>query len=70
VRIVVTPPELNINPVLGGHSTVVGVFGLMDEGRPGDLPLELSEEQDVSAGGVHLVRLTRVDGFFLHGLDF
>lgn len=28
-----------------------------------------SEEQDVCAGGVHLVGLARVDGLLLHSLD-
>lgn len=33
------------------------------------VPLVLSEEENVRAGAVHFVRLSRVDGLFLDSLD-
>ena len=40
-----------------------------DEGRSSDVPLVGGEEEDIGAGRVHLVTLTRVDCLLLDGLD-
>ena len=47
---------------------VPDVLGVSQEGRFGDIPLVCSKQQDISTGAVHLVRLTRMNGFFLHCL--
>ena len=69
VRVVVTPPELDVEPVLGGGGAVVGVLGVGEQRRLGALPLVGGKEQDVGARRVHLVRLARVDRLLLHRLD-
>ena len=50
--------------LLGEH-----VVGVGDQAGLGHGPLVRGEQQDVRAGGVHLVRLARVDGLLLHRLD-
>ena len=45
---------------------VPDILGISQEGRLGDIPLVCSKQQDISTGAVHLVRLTRMNGFFLY----
>eukprot|EP00964_Phaeocystis_antarctica_P078146 scaffold48598_cov65-Phaeocystis_antarctica.AAC.1 len=69
VAVVVAPAQLHVEPVLGRRAAVVRVLGLGEQRGLGDLPLVRGEEQNVGAARVHLVRLARVDGLLLHGLD-
>ena len=42
---------------------------ISDERRPGDVPLVRREQEDVGAGRVHLVTLTRVNSLLLDSLN-
>ena len=44
MRVIVSPTELHIDPVLCRSGAIVVVFLLMKKGRLGDLPLESSEK--------------------------
>lgn len=60
--------------MVGAGALVAGllgedIVGVRDQAGLGHGPLVRGEEQDVRAGGVHLVRLARVDGLLLHRLD-
>ena len=65
MRVIITPAELNINPVLGGSCSIILVLLLVKECRLRYLPLEGCEKKDVCTGRVHLVRLSRVNRFLL-----
>lgn len=69
MTIIVTPSELDINPVLVAGLLVKQVILICHEGGLGHGPLVGSKEQDVCTGGVHLVRLPGVDGLFLYSLN-
>ena len=49
MRVVVTPPQLDVDPVLGGGGAIVLVLLLVKEAGLRHLPLEGSEQQDVCA---------------------
>lgn len=68
--IVVAPPQLNVDPVLRCGAAIKLVSLLMKKAGLGNLPLERSEQQDVSAARVHLVRLSGVNSFLLHTVNF
>ena len=69
VRVKVAPPQLHVQPKLGGGDrAVVRVPRVVQQRRPRHTPLVRGKEQDVRAGGVHLVRLARVDRLLLHRL--
>lgn len=70
MRVVISPPQLDIDPVLRGRTSVVLVSLLMKQARLRDLPLKGRKEENICATRVHLVRLSRVDGFLLHAIDF
>ena len=46
----------------------MNVLGVSQERGFGDIPLVSSKQQDISTRAVHLVRLTRMNGLFLHCL--
>jgi hypothetical protein len=70
MRVVVAPPELHIDPVLGVYSAVVVVLLLVEQRGFADLPLVGGEEKDVRAGTIHFVTFAWVNRFFLHSIDF
>ncbi len=49
MAIIVTPSELHVDPVLGGHGAIVLVPLLVQEGRLADLPLVCGEEKNIGA---------------------
>ena len=49
VRVIVSPSELHIDPVLGSGRPIIRVFLFMEEGGLRNLPLKGSKEQDVCA---------------------
>jgi len=65
----VSPPQLHIQPVLVGGFLVERVVLVCHQAGLGHGPLERRKQEDVGAGGVHLVRFARVDGLLLHRLD-
>ena len=70
VGVVIPPSQLHIQPVLLGSLLVEDIVGVRHQAGLGHLPTVGREEQDVGAGGVHLVGLARVDGLLLHSFDF
>jgi len=69
VRVEVAPAQLHVDPELGARRALKVVLGVVQQRGLGDVPLVRREEHHVRAGGVHLVRLARVDGLLLHRLD-
>mmetsp|Transcript_569 Transcript_569/g.1265 ORF Transcript_569/g.1265 Transcript_569/m.1265 type:complete len:352 (-) Transcript_569:2863-3918(-) len=69
VRVVIPPPQLDVQPVLLRCGAIEDVSGLRKEGGLRDPPLVRSKQQNVCAGRIHLVRLPRMDGLLLHHLD-
>mmetsp|Transcript_17531 Transcript_17531/g.36310 ORF Transcript_17531/g.36310 Transcript_17531/m.36310 type:complete len:226 (+) Transcript_17531:2049-2726(+) len=69
MAIEISPAELNVDPVFVRGSSVVGILRVMEQGRLGNVPLVGSEEHDVRARGVHLVRLPGVNRLLLDVLD-
>lgn len=49
MAIVVTPSELHVDPVLGGHGAIILVSLLVQERRLTDLPLVRGEEKNIGA---------------------
>mmetsp|Transcript_12946 Transcript_12946/g.36299 ORF Transcript_12946/g.36299 Transcript_12946/m.36299 type:complete len:360 (+) Transcript_12946:1817-2896(+) len=70
VRVEITPPQLDVKPVLVARLLVKHVLALRHQRGLGNLPLECREEKDVGTGRVHLVALPRVDRLLLHRLNF
>mmetsp|Transcript_10676 Transcript_10676/g.30496 ORF Transcript_10676/g.30496 Transcript_10676/m.30496 type:complete len:593 (+) Transcript_10676:6123-7901(+) len=69
VRIEVPPSQLNVQPVLVGGAAIVIVLGVMKQTWLGHRPLVGSEQDQIGAAAVHLVRLSGVDRLLLHRLD-
>ena len=63
--IVVSPSELDVDPVLAAGGAVVGVFVVVEERRLAHLPFEGREKEDVCAGRIHLVGFSGMDSFVL-----
>ena len=69
MRIIVTPSQLHINPILIRSGAIILLLSFMQETGLADLPLEFGEEDDIGAGGVHFVAFTGMDCLFLDCLD-
>ena len=69
VGVVVSPPELDVDPVLVAGFLVKDVVLVCHEAGLADAPLVRSKQQDVGARRVHLVALAGMDGLLLDSLD-
>ncbi len=69
VRVIVAPSQLHIQPELLRRGVVHEVLGVGQKRGLAHVPLVGGEEEYVGTGRVHFVRLTRVDGLLLDGLD-
>ena len=69
VGIKVAPAELHVNPELAASGAFEAIFGVVEQRGLGDVPLVRREQHHIGARRVHLVRLSRVDGLLLHGLN-
>jgi hypothetical protein len=65
----ITPPKLNINPVLVACGSVENVLTIGNQGRTRNVPLVGREQEDVGTRRVHLVTLSRMNSFLLDSLD-
>ena len=66
----VSPPKLNVEPVLVGRvPIVVVVLRVMQQTGLGHWPLVRREQDKVGTTAVHLVGFARVDRLLLHALD-
>jgi len=70
MTVVVSPPELDIDPVFCCDCAIIIVFWLMQQWWLADLPFVSGEEKNICAAWVHLVGLTRVYRFFLDSVNF
>ena len=69
MRVVVSPAQLNINPILGRNGSIIVVLVIVQERGLADLPLIRGKEQNVSTRGVHFVALSGMNCFFLDCVD-
>ena len=69
VRIVITVTKLNINPELVSRCLAHVVLGVVEQAGCANTPLVTGEQKDIGARRVHLVTLSGMDSFLLHGLD-
>ena len=70
MRIEVSPPKLNVEPVLVGRvSIIVVVLRVMQQTRLRHWPLVRREQDKVGTTAIHLVGFARVDRLLLHALD-
>ena len=69
MRVIVSPSQLYIDPVLGCCRTIKLVPLLMQQTRLGDLPLGGCEEQDIGTAGIHFVRFTGMYGLLLDAFN-
>ena len=55
MRVVVTVPQLHVDPELVCRRGLDHVLGVEEKGRPRDVPLVTGEELNVGTRAVHLV---------------
>ena len=69
MAVVVSPSQLDVEPVLLSRASCELVFELVKEAWIRDGPLEVGVEHDVSTARVHLVRLSRVNRLLLDAFN-
>lgn len=70
MRIVISPSQLHIKPILGRHCAIVLILYLVQERWLAYLPLVRSKEENVSARAIHFVGFSRMNSLFLDGVNF
>ena len=67
--VVITIPQLHVNPELVGCSRLNNISGVEKDRWSSHIPLMTGKEKNISTRAVHLVRFSRVDSLLLHCLN-